>query len=85
MAATRKYPWEYWFSNPVTKIVRGVDYHCSQAMMWQMVRNNIRTHRMTGRVRVTDINYGLIIEVLSENPHTNPTAFDGEPQSPALV
>lgn len=40
MAAKRKYRWEEWFGKPRTVLVRGVDYHCAQAIMWQQVRNN---------------------------------------------
>lgn len=61
MAAKRKYDWEGWFGQPTTVLVRGVDYHCSQAIMWQQVRNNARTRRV--QVSITDNNDSITIDV----------------------
>lgn len=75
MAAKRKYGWERWFGRSRTELVRGVDYHCAQAIMWQMVRNNARRYGV--RVRVTDTHDGILIEVLDEVPHSNPAPVAG--------
>lgn len=75
MAAKRKYNWEEWFGRPTTTIVRGVDYHCSQAMMWMMVRNAARQRGV--RARVTDTHEGILIEVLGEVPHTDQATVAG--------
>lgn len=75
MAAERKYWWEKWFGQPKTMLVRGVDYHCAQAIMWQTVRNNARQKGV--KARVTDIHDGILIEVISDIPHTDKVAVAG--------
>lgn len=72
MPAHRKYQWELWFGQPVTQLVRGLDYKCSQAIMWQTVRNNARQRGV--KARVTDTHGGILIEVLSEIPHPDTSA-----------
>ena len=76
MAARRKYPWEVWFGQPRTVLVRGVDYMLPQAIMWQSVRNNAR--KFSVRVRITDAGDALIIDVLP--PRTPaPSQFSAAP------
>ncbi len=57
--ALRKYPWEIWFSAPRMVLRRGVDYHISQAMMYQTVRNNASRRALI--VRVEDAGDAIII------------------------
>lgn len=68
MTRKRLYRWEEWFGRPRTTIVRGVDYACSQGVMWQMVRNEAWRRRK--RIRVTDHNDRLVIEVIGDIPNT---------------
>ena len=74
--ANRKYPWEKWLGDPRTVIKRGVDYNLSQAIMFQVVKNNATLRRK--RIRLVDTNDGLIIEVLGRREdakvsHSNKT------------
>lgn len=69
MPAHRKYDWETWFGQRRTRLVRGQDYHCSQSMMWQMVRNNAYARGLVGRVKITDTHDGIEIEVADEVLH----------------
>lgn len=68
MAARRKYQWEEWFGRRRTILVRGVDYHCSQASMVQSIRNGASTRGV--RVSVADEGDSIVIEVTSEIQHT---------------
>lgn len=64
--ARRKYPWEVWFGQPRTVLVRGVDYKLSQFMMCQTIVNN--RWRCKYRVNVKDIGTAIVINVaISEN------------------
>lgn len=65
----RKYDWEGWFDQPVTKIWRGLDYHCSQWAMICQVKQNAQTRGL--RVRVTDNHESITIEVIGARPHTD--------------
>ena len=71
----RKYRWEEWFGRPLTVLVNGLDYHCSQSTMSQMVRNNASQRGL--RVRVTDTGDTIIIEVVGEVQHTDKAAVVG--------
>lgn len=73
--AQRKYPWEVWFGKSHTVIVRGVDYHLSQSMMWQTIRNNARLRRV--RLRITDCDDSFVIEVLGARPRPNKAPVTG--------
>lgn len=76
MPAKRKYRWEEWFGQPETVIVRGVDYYCSQAIMWQQVRTNAYLRGV--RVKVTDLNDRLVINVIdNEVPYTDKVTIPG--------
>ena len=72
MTWKRKYRWEEWFGQPRTVIVRGVDYHCSTAVMWQQVRNNAYARGIKCRVR--DEGDQLVIEVESAGTHPDKVA-----------
>lgn len=78
----KMYCWEQWFSRRFTLLVSGRDYYCSQSSMAQSVRNNASTRRL--RVSVTDLGYGIIIEVRgrvrSEVPHTDQAPVAGQCQ-----
>ena len=58
----RKYPWEIWFGRPFTLLRAGVDYHISQSMMFQSIKNKASQCRL--KVRVRDIGSGMTIEVI---------------------
>ncbi len=75
MAAPRKYDWEGWFGRAQTTLTRGVDYHISQFMMCQTIKNAAWRRRV--RVRLTDTGDGIIIEVPSEIPHPDKTSVAG--------
>ncbi len=79
MAAKRLYPWERWLSQPVTKLVRGVDYTCSQSIMWQIIRNN--AYRRGVRFKLTDTHDGMLIEVLPDEREG--LAGDGDTVGPS--
>lgn len=70
----RKYPWERWFSCRRTVILRGVDYHCSQATMSQTIRNNASARGLS--VRVTDTGTEITIETIHEEGQAVPTIRD---------
>ena len=74
--ANRKYPWEEWFGQPRVVIRAGVDYHVSQSMMYQMIRN--RASKCGLKVNLEDIGNAIIIEVrevdIVEIPDTRPEA-----------
>lgn len=83
--AVRKYPWEQWFALPYILLKYGKDYHISQSMMYQTVRNNARRYGV--RVKIKDTNTSLIVEVVerglnSESTHSNQTTVASEPQTP---
>lgn len=72
--ARRKYPWEVWFSQPRTVLVRGVDYHVDDLMMWQTIKNNAKR-------------YGVKVKVLNDYPNglilwTTVIDQDGKPAAP---
>ncbi len=75
----RIYAWEDWFGRARTVLRRGVDYHCSQSTMVQMVRSRASERGL--RVRLVDIGVGVVIEVLGLRgevgvgtiPHTDTT------------
>ena len=60
MAAKRKYPWERWFAQARTIVVRGIDYECSQSAMVQAIRNNASTRGVS--IRVRDVGHAIVIE-----------------------
>lgn len=47
-----KYDWDYWLSQPITVLVRGVDYDVPQASMVQQARN--AAHKRQVRLSVAD-------------------------------
>jgi len=69
MGANRKYRWEQWFDRPITVLVRGTDYHCSQSTMVGMIRNN--ASRRGVRVRIVDTENLIIIKVANAVQHTD--------------
>ena len=79
MAATRKYMWEEWFGRPLTLVVQGVDYQCSQSTMVAQIRNC--ASRRGVRVRLTDVGDSIVIEVVSEIPHANKVAIAVESET----
>lgn len=83
LAARRKYPWEKWFGQHRTVIYRGRDYHCSQSIMWQQVRNAARAYGV--RARVQDKNDHIIIEIASEIIYTDRNSAANEPESTPAI
>lgn len=75
MAAKRKYKWEEWLHEPQTILIRGVDYHCSQSSMCQMIRNEAWERGV--RVSLIDVGYSIVIEVVGEVPHPDKAAVAG--------
>lgn len=72
----RKYPWEEWFSNKITVLVRGEDYDCSQSTMIQMIRN--KASQVGLKLKVVDTDTEIVIVVMgrreeSEISHTDQT------------
>jgi hypothetical protein len=61
----RLYPWEEWFRARHMVLLRGAHYHCSQATMAQLVRNNasVRGHR----VRVADTGSAIVFDIVGTN------------------
>lgn len=58
----RKYPWEEWFKEKITVIVRGEDYDCSQSSMVQSIRNRATLAGL--KVKVVDTDTEIIIVVM---------------------
>jgi hypothetical protein len=75
MSAKRKYPWEEWFGQPRTVLVRGIDYHCGQGIMWQQIRNSAVRYGV--RVRLHDENDRIVIEVISAISHPDKAPIAG--------
>ena len=77
MARNSKYDWNTWFGQNRTVLHRGTDYHISQSMMFQSIKNN--AYRRGFKVNVTDHNDYIVIEVLSRPndkvSHTDKTAI----------
>ena len=76
MAAKRKYRWEEWFDQPITTLIRGVHYHCSQSSMAQTVRSNASRRGLS--IRITDTGTELIVRVVGETDevqHTDSVAI----------
>lgn len=71
MSAKRKYPWDDWFGQPITVLVRGEDYHCSQSTMVQTIRNNASRRGLRVRVVEDDDCRAIRLEVLGEVQHTD--------------
>ena len=61
----RLYPWEEWFARPRTVLLRRIHYHCSQAAMVQMIRNNASARGV--RVRPIDNGISITIEVCGDH------------------
>lgn len=82
----KKYPWNEWFAQPRTILLRGVDYDCSQSTMAQTVRNNASSRGLS--VRITDTGTEIIVDVAKEttDAHTDTTeaSVSGE-HPPALA
>lgn len=72
----RKYAWEDWFSRPCTVLLRGIHYDCSQSTMVQSIRNNASMRKV--RVRITDRNNHIIVEVLNDVLHSNKATVTSE-------
>lgn len=80
----RKYPWEEWFSNEITVIVRGVDYFCSQSNMVQSIRNKASSLGL--KLRITDTGTEIVMVIVgrrgnNEVPHTNKAPVDNQRKS----
>ncbi len=75
MAAHRKYPWEVWFSQPRTVLVRGRDYDIDNLMMWQTIKNNASKYGV--RVKVIDNDGGLILWTTVIDHNGKPAAPNG--------
>lgn len=71
----KKYPWKKWMSGGVTAITRGIDYHCSQSTMVQMIRN--KASLLGLKLSIHDTGAQIYFSVVgkrggnSEVPHTN--------------
>ncbi len=61
--ATRRYPWNNWFSRPQTILRAGVDYDISQSMMHQTIRNSASKMGLSGKVKIRDLGDSMVIEV----------------------
>jgi hypothetical protein len=73
-----KYNWKDWLSRPRTVLVRGVDYHCSQSTMVQLLRNAASKRRVSVRLCEDETCQAIQVEVLSvEGPRSNKAAVAG--------
>lgn len=79
----RKYPWETWFGRERTVLERGIDYHISQSMMHQTIRNNASQRGL--KVRVKDTGSGMTIEVTKRVSDDNARGISEELSHPDKV
>lgn len=83
----RKYPWEEWFKEKITVIVRGEDYDCSQSSMVQSIRNRATLDGL--KVKVIDTDTEIIIVVMGrredEVPCTATAPITGQLAQPNLA
>lgn len=68
----RKYPWEKWFKEKITVIVRGADYDCSQSTMKQMILN--RGSALGLKLKVIDTDTEIVIVVMGRRGDEVPCA-----------
>lgn len=84
LAAHRKYPWEVWFSQPRTVLVRGRDYHIDSLTMFQTIKNNATKYGV--RVKVIDNHpEGLILWTTVIDQDGNPAAPPPKRAAPPRV
>ena len=76
MPAMRKYDWEGLFKRQRTKLVRGIDYKCSQSSMAGSIRNEASKRRL--RIRLIDEGESITVEVVGAVPHTDKVAVTGQ-------
>lgn len=55
------YAWDRWFGKDEFRLVRGVDYQCSQSTMCQSVRNAASKRGI--RVSIRDNGNGIVVRV----------------------
>lgn len=67
MAAWRKYDWGKWFSQKVTVLKYGEDYHCTQSTMIGMIRNNASQRGI--HIHISDNWLSIVIEVTNALHH----------------
>lgn len=77
----RKYPWKDWFKHPITVLLYGVHYDCSQSTMAQTVRNNASARGLS--VRIVDTGTSIIVNIIgkrksNEAPHTDKAPVAGQ-------
>ena len=60
----RKYPWEKWFGDGFAVVMRGVDYHCSQSIMVQIIRN--RASSLGLKLNIVDTGTEIILTVVGK-------------------
>lgn len=77
-----RYNWDEWFGNKIALLRRGIEYNCSQSAMASMVRNNASMRRI--KVRLTDMDTSILVEVLDEVSHTNPATISAK-STPTLA
>lgn len=73
MHGNRRYRWEDWFDQPITTLIKGVHYHCSQSAMAGAVRNAASQRRV--KVKIIDTGTSIVIEVIGAIPHPDKTAI----------
>lgn len=73
----RKYPWDEWFGNKITVLVRGEDYDCSQSTMTQLIRN--RGSQAGLKLKVIDTDTEIIIVVMSRRDGSEVPRADTAP------
>ena len=83
MAARRKYPWEEWFDQPRTVLLRGVHYRCSQSTMCQTIRNNASSRGV--HIKLTDTDTEIIIEVKHDPRGEFPIGSGSDGTPPRVV
>lgn len=61
MSRRGKYDWRAWFRQDRVVLHRGIDYHISQSMMYQSIKNS--APRFGVRVKLLDCGNYIVIEV----------------------
>ncbi len=75
MSRRSKYDWDDWFGQDRVVLHRGIDYHISQSMMHQSIKNN--ASRCGVRVKLRDHGNYIVVEVTErcgQVPHKRPEA-----------
>ena len=75
MSRRSKYDWGSWFGRPRTVLHRGIDYHISQSMMYQTIKNNACRRGVS--VKLRDCGDYIVLEVAErygQVSHSKPEA-----------